>query len=102
MQIFHLFDSEDPWERNALKTTVHRIYRKFLKLRPFIRNQIINAFCSFLYESKKLNGIAQLLDLFASIISGFAVPLKEEYTIVLLKALLPMYKVLTESRMRRF
>uniref|UniRef100_A0A673MTP8 Protein phosphatase 2, regulatory subunit B', gamma b n=1 Tax=Sinocyclocheilus rhinocerous TaxID=307959 RepID=A0A673MTP8_9TELE len=33
MQLLELFDSEDPRERDFLKTTLHRIYGKFLGLR---------------------------------------------------------------------
>ena len=39
-----LFDSEDPRERDFLKTILHRIYGKFLNLREFIRKQVNNLF----------------------------------------------------------
>lgn len=44
LQLLELFDSEDPRERDFLKTTLHRIYGKFLGLRAFIRKQINNIF----------------------------------------------------------
>ena len=44
VQILELFDSEDPRERDCLKTVLHRIYGKFLGLRAFIRKQINNIF----------------------------------------------------------
>ena len=43
-QLLDLFDSEDPRERDFLKTCLHRIYGKFLGLRAFIRKQINNIF----------------------------------------------------------
>lgn len=43
-QLLELFDSEDPRERDCLKTVLHRIYGKFLGLRAFIRKQINNIF----------------------------------------------------------
>lgn len=43
-QLLELFDSEDPRERDFLKTTLHRIYGKFLGLRAYIRKQINNIF----------------------------------------------------------
>lgn len=43
-QLLELFDSEDPRERDFLKTILHRIYGKFLGLRAFIRKQINNIF----------------------------------------------------------
>ena len=45
-QLLELFDSEDPRERDFLKTVLHRIYGKFLGLRAFIRKQINNMFLS--------------------------------------------------------
>lgn len=44
IQLLELFDSEDPRERDYLKTVLHRIYGKFLGLRAFIRKQINNIF----------------------------------------------------------
>ena len=44
LQLLDLFDSEDPRERDFLKTTLHRIYGKFLGLRAYIRKQINNIF----------------------------------------------------------
>lgn len=43
-QLLDLFDSEDPRERDFLKTILHRIYGKFLGLRAYIRRQINNIF----------------------------------------------------------
>lgn len=47
LQLLDLFDSEDPRERDFLKTVLHRIYGKFLGLRAFIRKQINNVFYRF-------------------------------------------------------
>ncbi|KAL1129540.1 hypothetical protein AAG570_012485, partial [Ranatra chinensis] len=93
LQLLELFDSEDPRERDFLKTTLHRIYGKFLGLRAYIRKQINNIFYSFIYETEHHNGIAELLEILGSIINGFALPLKEEHKIFLLKVLLPLHKV---------
>ena len=61
VQLLDLFDSEDPRERDFLKTTLHRIYGKFLNLRAFIRRSINNVFFQFIYETERHNGIAELL-----------------------------------------
>ena len=75
-----LFDSEDPRERDFLKTILHRIYGKFLSLRAYIRKQINNTFykvslvlflsspitpaaLQFIYETERHNGIAELLEI---------------------------------------
>ena len=47
LQLLELFDSEDPRESDFLKTTLHRIYGKFLNLRAFIRRSINYVFFHF-------------------------------------------------------
>ncbi|KFZ09672.1 hypothetical protein V502_08570 [Pseudogymnoascus sp. VKM F-4520 (FW-2644)] len=93
LQLLELFDSEDPRERDFLKTTLHRIYGKFLNLRSYIRRSINNVFFQFVYETERFNGIAELLEILGSIINGFALPLKEEHKLFLTRVLLPMHKV---------
>lgn len=93
LRVLDLFDSEDPRERDFLKTVLHRIYGKFLGLRAFIRKHINNVFYRFIYETEHHNGVAELLEILGSIINGFALPLKEEHKSFLLKALLPLHKV---------
>ncbi|KAK8861525.1 hypothetical protein IAR55_002347 [Kwoniella newhampshirensis] len=92
IQLLELFDSEDPRERDFLKTTLHRIYGKFLSLRAFIRRSISHVFFQFVYETERHNGIAELLEILGSIINGFALPLKEEHKTFLTRALVPLHK----------
>eukprot|EP01124_Arcella_intermedia_P005662 TRINITY_DN1334_c0_g1_i1.p1 TRINITY_DN1334_c0_g1~~TRINITY_DN1334_c0_g1_i1.p1 ORF type:complete len:670 (+),score=115.91 TRINITY_DN1334_c0_g1_i1:212-2011(+) len=92
IQMLDLFDSEDPRERDYLKTTLHRIYGKFLSLRSFLRRQIKYIFLSFVYESDCHNGIPELLEILGSIINGFTLPLKPEHKEFLEKALIPLHK----------
>ena len=47
----------------------------------------------FVYETERHNGVAELLEILGSIINGFALPLKEEHKIFLLKVLMPLHKV---------
>ncbi|OLL22407.1 Serine/threonine-protein phosphatase 2A regulatory subunit delta isoform [Neolecta irregularis DAH-3] len=97
LQLLELFDSEDPRERDFLKTTLHRIYGKFLNLRSFIRRSINNVFFHFVYESERFNGIAELLEILGSIINGFALPLKDEHKMFLGRVLIPLHKPKTLS-----
>ncbi|KAK9934449.1 hypothetical protein M0R45_021594 [Rubus argutus] len=60
LKLLDLFDSEDPREREYLKTILHRTYGKFMK--------------------------------FWGIINGFALPLKEEHKLFLVRALIPLHK----------
>ena len=46
-----------------------------------------------MYETERHNGVAELLEILGSIINGFALPLKEEHKIFLLKVLMPLHKV---------
>ncbi|KAH9180625.1 protein phosphatase 2A regulatory B subunit [Lactarius sanguifluus] len=93
LNLLELFDSEDPRERDFLKTTLHRIYGKFLNLRAPIRRAINNVFYHFIYETERHNGIAELLEILGSIINGFALPLKEEHKTFLMRLLIPLHKV---------
>ncbi|ELW70823.1 Serine/threonine-protein phosphatase 2A 56 kDa regulatory subunit epsilon isoform [Tupaia chinensis] len=93
LQLLELFDSEDPRERDYLKTVLHRIYGKFLGLRAFIRKQINNIFLRFVYETEHFNGVAELLEILGSIINGFALPLKAEHKQFLVKVLIPLHTV---------
>ncbi|KAA3677331.1 serine/threonine-protein phosphatase 2A regulatory subunit B' [Paragonimus westermani] len=93
LQLLELFDSEDPRERDMVKTILHRVYGKFLGLRAFIRKQFSNIFYKFIYETECHNGIAELLEILGSIINGFALPLKEEHKLFLTRVLLPLHKV---------
>lgn len=96
-KLLELFESEDPRERDYLKTILHRIYGRFLGLRLYIRRQINNIFFSFIYESEYHNGISDLLEILGSIINGFVLPLKEEHKLFLLKVLMPLHKTRTLS-----
>ncbi|KAG5442138.1 Serine/threonine-protein phosphatase 2A 56 kDa regulatory subunit delta isoform [Clonorchis sinensis] len=97
LQLLELFDSEDPRERDLVKTILHRVYGKFLGLRAFIRKQFSNIFYKFIYETECHNGIAELLEILGSIINGFALPLKDEHKVFLMRVLLPLHKVKSVS-----
>ncbi|CAN1276029.1 Serine/threonine protein phosphatase 2A 57 kDa regulatory subunit B' beta isoform [Linum perenne] len=92
LKLLDLFDSEDPREREYLKTILHRIYGKFMVHRPFIRKAINNIFYRFIYETDRHSGIGELLEILGSIINGFALPMKEEHKLFLVRALIPLHK----------
>lgn len=91
LKLIPLFDSEDPRERDMLKTTLHRIYGKMLGLRQFIRTCLQQVFdeCS---TGESQHNLAELLEILGSIINGFAVPLKDEHRDFLAHHLLPLHK----------
>ncbi|XP_016465859.1 serine/threonine protein phosphatase 2A 57 kDa regulatory subunit B' beta isoform-like [Nicotiana tabacum] len=92
LKLLDLFDSEDPREREYLKTILHRVYGKFMVHRPFIRKGINNIFYRFIYETERHSGIGELLEILGSIINGFALPMKEEHKLFLVRALIPLHK----------
>ncbi|XWS23301.1 hypothetical protein CRYUN_Cryun29cG0110000 [Craigia yunnanensis] len=83
LKLLDLFESEDPRERNCLKIILHRIYGKFIVHRSFVRKAVSNIIYRFVFEIEKHNGIAELLEIFGSIISGFSVPLNEKHKMFL-------------------
>ena len=86
-----LFDSLDQRERECLKTVTHRIYGKLTNRRVTIRKTINYVFYQFLYEKKEHNGIAELLEILASIINGFTVPIRPEHKQSLERSLIPLH-----------
>ena len=40
-RLFELFKTPDPMERDYLKTTVHRLYSRFMNMRSNIRKRIV-------------------------------------------------------------
>jgi len=91
--LLQIFQSEDPREREYLKTILHRIYGKFMSLRSFIRKSINHEFYAVIYENERHNGIGELLEILGSIINGFALPLKTEHKCFLRNVLIPLHKV---------
>lgn len=60
-----------------------------------IRKAINDSFLSLIHENHKFNGAAELLDILAAIISGFAVPLREEHILFFKLIIIPLHKVQT-------
>ena len=62
-----------------------------------IRKAINDTFLALIHENHKFNGAAELLDILAAIISGFAVPLREEHIIFFKTIIIPLHKVQTSN-----
>uniref|UniRef100_A0A1I8FAZ4 Serine/threonine protein phosphatase 2A regulatory subunit n=1 Tax=Macrostomum lignano TaxID=282301 RepID=A0A1I8FAZ4_9PLAT len=67
------------------------------RIKPSFDEMLNNIFYRFIYETERHNGIAELLEILGSIINGFALPLKEEHKVFLLRVLLPLHKAKTLS-----
>jgi serine/threonine-protein phosphatase 2A regulatory subunit B' len=90
--LIEMFESEDMRERDYLKTILHRVYGRFMPLRQPIRKSICNVCYRYIYDKKSSNGIAEFLDIFSSIIHGFALPIKQEHQEFLKNVLIPLHK----------
>ena len=97
-EFMELLDSEEPKEREYLKNILHRIYAKLVPRRKLIRKGISDILNSLVTERVKMNGTAELLDILAAIISGFAVPLREEHHDFFQKTIIPLHKVQTSQQ----
>lgn len=94
-EFLELFDSEEPKEREFLKNILHRLYAKLVPRRKMIRKAMNDTLNTLIHENYKFNGTSEILDILASIISGFAVPLREEHIIFFHKIIVPLHKVQT-------
>ncbi|XP_007020261.2 PREDICTED: serine/threonine protein phosphatase 2A 57 kDa regulatory subunit B' beta isoform [Theobroma cacao] len=92
LNLLFLFQSEDPRERESLKNVCHRIYSRFTFYRSLIRKAMNDVFLHYVFETERHCGIGELLEICGSIINGFAVPLKEEHKLFLMRVLLPLHK----------
>lgn len=89
--LVEMFQSEDPRERDYLKTILHRIYGKVMPLRVHIRQAMVDLFHRVVYENERSHGLSELLEILGSIIHGFAIPLKDEHRDLLMTGLLPLH-----------
>jgi len=97
-EFLELFDTEESVERDYLKNILHKLYAKLVPRRKMIRKAINESFYALIHETHKFNGAAELLDILASIISGFAVPLRDEHVIFFKNVIIPLHKVQTCSQ----
>lgn len=94
-EFLELFDSEEPKEREYLKNILHRLYAKLVPRRKMIRKAITDIFYTLIHETYRFNGTSELLDILAAVISGFAIPLREEHITFFKNVIVPLHKVQT-------
>eukprot|EP00040_Diaphanoeca_grandis_P031199 m.186229 g.186229 ORF g.186229 m.186229 type:complete len:475 (+) comp32259_c2_seq2:345-1769(+) len=91
--LIDLFNSQDKRERDYAKKTLHRLYSKCVPHRAYIRTTMSSSLCSYLHDSNvsKSFGVAELLEIFGSIIHGFSTPIKLEHVRFLTEILIPLH-----------
>ncbi|CAI0543127.1 unnamed protein product [Linum tenue] len=90
-------DDEEPmfdpaWSHLQLVYELLLRFTSLVDAKAAKKKAVSNIIYRFVYETERHNGIAELLEIFGSIISGFALPLKEEHKLFLWRALMPLHK----------
>lgn len=93
-RMMEVFASKDGRERDYLKLILHRTYAKCMELRTPIRALIADRLTEHLSDpvSTSYTGIAELLEVTGTIISGYTSPLKKEHVEFLHTTLIPLHK----------
>ena len=91
--LVNLFNSDIIDERNKLKFVFHSLYKNIIPIRKIIRRVISNYLNNSAIQSKNIKGVEQILDVMASIISGYGVPLREENSNFFKNIILPLHNV---------
>jgi len=94
-RFLELFDAEYGPERSMLRSLLHLLYLKQIALRKAIRRAMNELFYRLIHVDYKFNGVSEILEILASIISGFAVPVKEEHLAFFRTVVLPLHKLPT-------
>ena len=92
IKFIQLFSSKIEEEKNILKLILHKLYSKIICRRKFIRNIIGNYLILSNIKLNEYNGVKELLDVMSSIVSGFAIPLRNEHIIFFKNIITPLYK----------
>ena len=61
--LLDVFNTENPSERDYLKTILHKLYAKLVPRRKMIRRYMNECFFALVHEDHKYNGAAELLDI---------------------------------------
>ena len=85
--------SEYAEERFAVKSIIHRMYARFINLRSFLRTEFLSFLSNYIATNSRGFGVAEILDIYSSIVSGFNIPIKLEHIMILTKILVPLHNV---------
>lgn len=96
-QLVELLETDDPREREDLKTLVSRIFGKFSSFRSTVR-RAIQSFCQravcLEHGEAPAYGLSEVLEILSQrVISSFSSPLRQEQKDLLTQVVLPLYKL---------
>ena len=89
----NLFKSDIYNERENLKIILHQLYSKLTSKRRLIRGIITNYLNFNIISLNQINGAAELLEVMASIILGYTIPLKDEHINFFKNTIIPLYQM---------
>ena len=90
-KFLQLFDSSIIEEKKYLKIILHRLYSKLINRRISIRTAITDYLKQFIKLKINYNGIPEILEVMACIISGCSVPLKKDFTDFFNYIIIPLF-----------
>jgi len=85
------FDAALETEHTFLRELLHLLYQDFPSARPLLRALIARFLTTFINTGKKSMAVAPLLEVLGQIIKGFAAPLTDVHSRLLLALLLPLH-----------
>jgi len=96
-ELIELIETDDPREREDLKSLILKIFSKFNGLRSTVR-KTIQSYCqravSLEHGEAPAYGLSELLEVLGQrVVAGFANPLRKEQKELLTQVLLPLYKL---------
>ena len=89
----NLFKTDIYNERENLKIILHQLYSKLTSKRRLIRGIITNYLNFNIISLNQINGAAELLEVMASIILGYTIPLKDEHINFFKNTIIPLYQM---------
>ena len=92
-KLVNLFKSDIYNERENLKIILHQLYYKLTSKRRLIRGIITNYLNFNIISLNQINGAAELLEVMASIILGYTIPLKDEHINFFKNTIIPLYQM---------
>ena len=92
-KLIYSFNSDISEERYYLMLILHKLYDKMVQRRKIIRNIIYNYLNYSVIQLKRINGALELLEVMASIIAGYAIPLRNEHIDFFKTIIVPLHNI---------
>ncbi|CAG9314107.1 unnamed protein product [Blepharisma stoltei] len=91
--LLEMLNTENFKEKKYVQVILVRLYAKVVPKRKLMRAVMENCLLEIIHEDREFEGTNELLEILASIISGFATPLKKDHAIFFIRVIIKLYKV---------